>query len=114
VAGWIAKLGKRVLVVDLDPQGNATAGLGIDRETVDCSIFDVLTGKANIQNSILETASGVHQFNNQVFVHGLGGFLQFCQSGIVARMLDLLIGLPCGFHGLGYFPLCARRPCPPQ
>lgn len=38
VAGWLAKLGNRALVVDLDPQGNATTGLGIDRETVSVSI----------------------------------------------------------------------------
>lgn len=60
VAGWLVRLGKRVLVVDLDPQGNATTGLGIDRDTVEDPIFDVLTGKANIKSSILETASGVH------------------------------------------------------
>lgn len=33
VAGWLVKMNKRVLVMDLDPQGNATAGLGVDRAT---------------------------------------------------------------------------------
>ncbi len=60
VAGWLAKLGQRVLVVDLDPQGSATTGLGIDRGTVDISLLDVLTGKAGIKKSILETRAGVH------------------------------------------------------
>lgn len=60
VAGWLAKLGKRVLVVDLDPQGSATTGLGIDRETVDASLLDVLTGQVEIKKSIVETRSGVH------------------------------------------------------
>jgi len=32
IAGWLAKMGRQVLVVDLDPQGNATTGLGIDRK----------------------------------------------------------------------------------
>lgn len=60
VAGWLVKLGKRVLVVDLDPQGNATTGLGIDRKTIGASFFDVLTGKKNIKKSIIETRSGAH------------------------------------------------------
>ena len=34
VAGWLTKLKKTVLVVDLDPQGNATSGLGIDRKNL--------------------------------------------------------------------------------
>lgn len=60
VAGWLAKLGKRVLVADLDPQGNATTGLGIDRGTVDASILEVLMGRVGIKESILETRAGVH------------------------------------------------------
>ena len=53
-------MGKNVLVVDLDPQGNATAGLGIDRKSVDCSIYEVLFGGKNLQNIIVEASCGVH------------------------------------------------------
>lgn len=59
VAGWLVKMKKKVLVVDLDPQGNATAGLGIDRNTIDSSIYDVLFSQKNISEIILETNSGV-------------------------------------------------------
>jgi chromosome partitioning protein len=38
----LARLGDRVLVIDLDPQGNATSGFGVDRETASGSIYDVL------------------------------------------------------------------------
>jgi chromosome partitioning protein len=34
VAGWLAKYGKKVLVVDLDPQANASSGLGIDKSSI--------------------------------------------------------------------------------
>lgn len=48
IAGWLVKMNKKVLVVDLDPQGNATAGLGVDRHTCENSIYDVFLGKHNI------------------------------------------------------------------
>jgi len=60
IAGWLAKMKKTVLVVDLDPQGNATAGLGVDRQSLDSSIYDVFFGQHNIKEVILETDSGVY------------------------------------------------------
>ncbi len=42
LATYLALLGDRVLVIDLDPQGNATSGLGIDRTTVEGSIYDAI------------------------------------------------------------------------
>ena len=60
IAGWLAKMGKQVLVVDLDPQGDATAGLGIDRSTLDISLYDVLQGKRVMEEVIVQAASGVH------------------------------------------------------
>ncbi|MEK6927551.1 MAG: AAA family ATPase [Nanoarchaeota archaeon] len=57
VAGWLAKYGKRVLVIDLDPQGNATSGLGIDKKTIDKSMFEVMNRKSNglMKAVVLET-----------------------------------------------------------
>jgi len=40
----LAAIGERVLIVDLDPQGNASTGLGIDRRNRNCSTYDVLIG----------------------------------------------------------------------
>ena len=36
-------LGKKVLMIDLDPQGNATTGVGVDKKGIDASIYEVLT-----------------------------------------------------------------------
>ena len=42
LASLLANFGDRVLLIDLDPQGNATSGLGIDRSTLDRSVYDAL------------------------------------------------------------------------
>jgi chromosome partitioning protein len=52
----LAAIGEKVLIVDLDPQGNASTGLGIDRRDRRCSTYDVLIGQAPIREAILATA----------------------------------------------------------
>jgi len=52
----LAAIGERVLVVDLDPQGNASTGLGIDRRTRNVSIYDVLIGEAPLREAVVATA----------------------------------------------------------
>jgi chromosome partitioning protein len=48
LAAGLARIGQRVLVVDLDPQGNATMGSGIDKRGLELSIYDVLLESASI------------------------------------------------------------------
>ena len=60
LSAYLADLGKTVLLIDTDPQGNATAGLGIDRKDLNESIYDVLFGKKGIEEVIFETNSGIH------------------------------------------------------
>lgn len=55
LAAYLAKAGKQVLVVDFDPQGNATSGLGIDKQALDITMYDVLFSPAQLANSIKET-----------------------------------------------------------
>src|SRR3954469_12579208 len=52
----LAAIGENVLVVDLDPQGNASTGLGINRKSRRRSTYDVLTREVGIRDAILETA----------------------------------------------------------
>ena len=52
----LAAIGEHVLVVDLDPQGNASTGLGIDRKARRTSTYDVLTGAASMREAVLPTA----------------------------------------------------------
>ena len=52
----LAAIGERVLIVDLDPQGNASTGLGIDRRNRSCSTYDVLIGEAPLRDAVVATA----------------------------------------------------------
>jgi chromosome partitioning protein len=52
----LAAIGEHVLIVDLDPQGNASTGLGIERKSRRTSTYDVLTGAALMRDSVLQTA----------------------------------------------------------
>jgi chromosome partitioning protein len=52
----LAAIGENVLVIDLDPQGNASTGLGIDRRNRRYSTYDVLMGEAGLRDAIVPTA----------------------------------------------------------
>ena len=56
LAAALAFQGQRTLLVDLDPQGNATSGLGIDRSTITTSIYDVLLKEAEIDDALEPTS----------------------------------------------------------
>ena len=51
LGAYLAAAGRRVLVVDVDPQGNATTSLGVDPRTVSTSLYDVLIGEATMEDA---------------------------------------------------------------
>ncbi len=59
IAYYLAKSGKKTLLVDLDPQGNATSGLGVDKATLEQTIVDVLNSP-----EVLPTATIATKFKN--------------------------------------------------
>ena len=48
LAAGLAKVGQRVLMVDLDPQGNATMGSGVDKRKLELTVYDVLLESASV------------------------------------------------------------------
>jgi chromosome partitioning protein len=60
LASYLALEGDRVLVIDLDPQGNGTSGLGVDRSTVGRSIYDAIVDGVSLDQLVVQgTAEGV-------------------------------------------------------
>jgi len=55
VGAYLARSGRSVLIADLDPQGNATSGLGLDKQSLDSTMYDVLFKSAETAGTIKET-----------------------------------------------------------
>lgn len=56
LATALAAIGERVLIIDLDPQGNASTGLGIEREQRTISSYDLMVGEAGVNEAAVPTA----------------------------------------------------------
>ena len=49
LSACLAEKGKKVLSIDMDPQGNMTSGLGIDKDSVEKTVYDMIIGQASIE-----------------------------------------------------------------
>ena len=59
LAAALARLNKRVLLVDMDPQGNATVSVGVDKDALETSVYDLLTGEAALADVRVRSDAGV-------------------------------------------------------
>ncbi len=55
LAACLAELGKKVLVIDLDPQGNSTSGLGIDKDACECTVYELILKACSINEALTHT-----------------------------------------------------------
>ena len=55
IAAWLGAKGKKTLLVDIDPQGNSTSGVGFDRRTLKTTSYDILINGAKGEDAVLET-----------------------------------------------------------
>src|SRR3989344_5160938 len=61
LAAYLARAGKSVLIVDFDPQGNATSGIGIDKAALSTTVYDVLFGRSTVEQAVVATyIEGLH------------------------------------------------------
>ena len=56
LAAGLARIGQRVLLVDMDPQGNATMGSGVDKHSLPQSVYDVLIGSVTVAEAVRRPA----------------------------------------------------------
>ena len=59
LAASLVKHGKRILLIDMDPQGNASVGCGVDTSEIEYTIYDLLLSEATAKQAIISTESGV-------------------------------------------------------
>ena len=60
LSSCIAAKGKKVLVVDIDPQGNTTSGYGIEKNDLDNTIYELMLGDCSIEDCIIKDLSLIH------------------------------------------------------
>jgi chromosome partitioning protein len=99
----LAAIGERVLVVDLDPQGNASTGLGIDRRHRKVSTYDVMVGEAPLREAIVATA--VPRLSIAPSTMDLSGLelepsLNLLTVNAMAAANAILVPLQCEFFAL--------------
>jgi chromosome partitioning protein len=93
LASLLARSGERVLLIDLDPQGNATSGLGIDRATLERSTYDGLMDDVDLVDLIVQgTSPGVDVVPSAIALAGAEVELAGT-SGRERRLRDALLGL---------------------
>ena len=55
LSACLAEAGQRVLVVDVDPQGNTTSGLGVDKNNIENTIYEMMLGECTVEESIIKS-----------------------------------------------------------
>ena len=70
LAAGVAAQGKRVLLVDLDPQGNTTSGYGVAKRSVETGVYALLTGQAQARDAILHTPYRVDLIPSNIQLSG--------------------------------------------
>lgn len=92
LAASLAKTKQNVLLIDLDPQGNATMGCGVDKQAAKLSINDVLMGRAKVKDAIILTESGfdVIASNSDLTESEVGLLQKKDRDVILKKALDTL------------------------
>lgn len=106
----LAAIGERVLIIDLDPQGNASTGLGLDRKSRRSSTYDVMSAERSLPDVVHETAVP-NLFIAPSTLDLLGVELEIAsQRDRVTRLRNAIAKLPTGDDRFGYVLI----DCPPS
>lgn len=72
LASGVAAQGKKVLLVDLDPQGNTTSAYGVAKRSVEISVYQLLTGEKTAQEAVIHTPYRVDLIPSNIQLSGAG------------------------------------------
>jgi chromosome partitioning protein len=117
LAAYLAKIGKSVVLVDADPQGNSTSGLGLDKQAMSATLYDVLFSRADINQTTLKISnklfvvpSNANLAGAEVELVGLPGREVKLRQAIAALDYDyVLIDCPPSLGLLTINALCAAN-----
>ncbi len=70
LSACLAELGKKVLVVDIDPQGNTTSGFGVEEEKINSTIYELILGNASIKDSTVNIYKNLYIIPSDVNLAG--------------------------------------------
>ena len=107
LSAGLALLGRRVLLIDCDPQGNATSGLGIDKNSLEQSVYDALVGQANLGDIIIHTDFDLDLVPSVMDLAGAEVELVEAESKRGPILWSANLCLCC--HLQGCFGLCSSR-----
>jgi len=60
LAASLTRAGRRVMLIDMDPQGNATVGSGVDKDACEVTVYEVLIGAGRIEEALATSTAGYH------------------------------------------------------
>ena len=63
LSACLAEQGKKVLTIDMDPQGNTTSGLGVDKNEVEDTLYELLVGQSDVEKTIIRRQPAVYQLH---------------------------------------------------
>jgi chromosome partitioning protein len=90
LATYLALAGDKVLVIDFDPQGNATSGFGVDRANLEESVYDALVGSTRLEDLVIQRPSaGVDIVPSSIAL--AGAEVEMANMDRRERRLDTLI-----------------------
>ena len=112
LASALARRGARVLVIDLDPQGNASTALGVHHRPEVTSVYDVLLGDANIADAVQPTTDHERLTCVPSTIHLAGAEIELVS--LVAREQRLRTALEEYIAGLDEAPHYVFIDCPPS
>lgn len=70
LAAYLAKAGHKVLICDIDPQGNSTSGLGLDKQSLDATLYDVLFSRVEADSTIKKVQTNLYVLPSNAHLAG--------------------------------------------